>query len=64
MAALDYSKQRFVVYVAAKPPRSIFRSIAAHLNRRIIYIPIGALNPARLEKAPRGARARQLRTPR
>jgi len=40
------SKQRFVVYVASKPPRSIFRSIAAHLNRRIIYIPIGALNPA------------------
>jgi hypothetical protein len=50
MAALDYSKQRFVVYVAAKPPRSIFRSIAAHLNRRIIYIPIGALNPTRLKK--------------
>ena len=50
MAALDYSKQRFVVYVAAKPPRSIFRSIAGHLNRRIIYIPIGALNPARLKK--------------
>jgi hypothetical protein len=50
MAALDYSQQRFVVYVAAKPPRSIFRSIAAHLNRRIIYIPIGALNPARLKK--------------
>ena len=46
LAALDYSMQRFVVYVAAKPPRSIFRSIAAHLNRRIIYIPIGALNPA------------------
>ena len=50
MAALDYSKQRFVVYVASKPPRSIFRSIAAHLNRRIMYIPIGALNPARLKK--------------
>jgi hypothetical protein len=50
LAALDYSQQRFVVYVAGKPPRSIFRSIAAHLNRRIIYIPIGALNPARLKK--------------
>jgi hypothetical protein len=50
MAALDYSQQRFVVYVGVKPPRSIFRSIAAHLNRRIIYIPIGALNPARLKK--------------
>ncbi|MBZ5608103.1 MAG: hypothetical protein LAP38_07595 [Acidobacteriia bacterium] len=50
LAALDYSMQRYVVYVAAKPPRSIFRSIAAHLNRRIVYIPIGALNPAKLKK--------------
>jgi hypothetical protein len=50
LAALDYSKQRYVVYVAAKPPRSIFRSIAGHLNRRIVYIPIGALNPTKLKK--------------
>ena len=50
LAALDYSTQKFVVYVAAKPPRSIFRSIAAHLNRRIVFIPIGALNPTRLKK--------------
>ena len=50
LAALDYSLQRYVVYVAAKPPRSVFRSIAAHLNRRIVYIPIGALNPAKLKK--------------
>jgi hypothetical protein len=50
LAALDYSMQRYVVYVAAKPPRSIFRSIAAHLNRRIVYIPIGQLSPTRLKK--------------
>lgn len=50
MAALDYSVQRMVAYVAAKPPRSIFKSIAAHLNRRIVYIPIGALSPTKLKK--------------
>jgi hypothetical protein len=50
LAALDYSVQRYVVYVAAKPPRSIFRSIAAHLNRRIVYIPIGQLSPTKLKK--------------
>ena len=50
LAGLDYSMQRFVVYVAAKPPRSIFRSIAAHLNRRIVYIPIGALSPTQVKK--------------
>ncbi len=50
MAALDYSVERHVVYVASKPPRSIFRSIAAHLNRQIIYIPIGQLSPTKLKK--------------
>src|SRR5580658_1733972 len=50
MAALDYSVERFVVYVAAKPPRSIFRSIAAHLNRKILYVPIGQLSPTKLKK--------------
>jgi hypothetical protein len=50
MAALDYSVERFVVYVAAKPPRSIFRSIAGHLNRKILYVPIGQLSPPKMKK--------------
>lgn len=50
LAALDYSVERHVVYVAAKPPRTIFRSVAAHLNRQIIYIPIGQLSPTKLKK--------------
>jgi len=50
MAALDYSVERFVVYVAARPPRSIFRSIAAHVGRKILYVPIGALSPTKLKK--------------
>jgi hypothetical protein len=50
LAALDYSLERHVVYVAARPPRSVFRSIAAHLNRSILYVPIGQLNPARLKR--------------
>jgi hypothetical protein len=50
LAALDYSVERHVVYVAKKPPRSIFRSVAAHLNRSILYIPIGALSPAKLKR--------------
>ncbi len=50
MAALDYSVERFVVYVAAKPPRSIFRSIASHLNRKILYVPIGQLSPTKVKR--------------
>lgn len=50
MAGLDYATERYVVYVAPKPPRTIFRSIAAQLRRQILYIPIGQLSPARLKK--------------
>jgi hypothetical protein len=50
MASLDYSIDHYVVYVAAKPPRSIFRSIAARVNRKIVYIPLGQLSPSKLKK--------------
>ena len=50
LAALDYSVEKYVVYVAAKPPRSAFRSIAARFDRTIIYIPIGQLSPVALKK--------------
>jgi len=50
LAALDYSIHRHVVYVAAKPPRSLFKGIAARMDRKIIYIPLGQLSPASLKK--------------
>ena len=50
LAGLDYSLQRYVVYVAAKPPRSVFRNVAARFGRTIVYIPIGQLSPVTLKK--------------
>jgi hypothetical protein len=50
IAALDYSMERHVVYIAAKPPRSIFRQLAARVNRKIVYVPLGQLSPAKLKK--------------
>jgi hypothetical protein len=50
LAGIDYSIHRYVVYVAAKPPRSIFRAIASRAGRTIIYIPIGQLSPVSLKK--------------
>ena len=50
LAAMDYSIHRHVVYVARRPPRSIFRSIANRFGRSILYIPIGQLSPAKLKK--------------
>jgi hypothetical protein len=50
MAGLDYSVGRLVVYAAAKPPRSVFRSIAARMGHQILYIPLGQLSPTKLKK--------------
>jgi hypothetical protein len=50
MAALDYSVQHHVLYIAARPPRSMFRQLAARLNRKIVYVPLGQLSPAKLKK--------------
>lgn len=50
LAALDYSPEKHVVYVAARPPRSVFKQIAARRDRRIVYIPLGSLSPHKLRQ--------------
>jgi len=50
LAGLDYSVHRYVVYVAARPPRSIYRSIAYRLGRSILYIPVGQLSSDKLKR--------------
>ncbi len=50
LAGMDYSIHKYVVYVAAKPPRSVFRNIAARFGRTIVYIPIGQLSPVTMKK--------------
>lgn len=50
LAGLDYTLEKFVVYVAARPPRSIFRAIASRMGRKIVYLPIGQLSPVSLKK--------------
>lgn len=50
LAGLDYSIYHYVVYVAARPPRSIFKAIASRAGRTIIYLPIGQLSPVSLKK--------------
>lgn len=50
MAALDYSTEKYVVYAAAKPPRSMFKQMAARLDRQIVYIPLGSLSPVKLKQ--------------
>ena len=49
-AAIDYSVERSIVYVAAKPPRPKLVSLARRSGRQIAYLPIGQLSPATLRK--------------
>lgn len=53
MAALDYSLERHVVYVAADPPSGRCRSLAARLGKTILYLPIGIFSAETLRKMRR-----------
>jgi hypothetical protein len=49
LAALDYSREKHVIYAAPRPPRSQFRQIAARLDKKIVHIPLGSLSPVKLK---------------
>lgn len=50
MAAIDYATRPLIVYVAAKPPRSFFKSFASRFGKKVVYIPRGQLSPITLDK--------------
>ena len=49
-AALDYSAERMVVYVAASPPRPALRQLAQRMDKKIVYVPLGQLSPVALKR--------------
>jgi hypothetical protein len=49
LAALDYSREKHVVYAAPRPPRSMFRQLAARLGKKIVFLPLGSLSPVKLK---------------
>jgi hypothetical protein len=50
LAALDYTTERMIVYVAAQPPRSILYQLAGRMSLKIVYLPLGSLSPATLKR--------------
>jgi hypothetical protein len=50
LAAIDYSMEKHVVYVAADPPSGWCISMAAKTGKKIIYLPIGTFSPVTLKK--------------
>jgi len=50
LAALDYTTERMVVYVGARAPRPILFQLAARMNLKIVYLPLGSLSPPTLKR--------------
>jgi len=50
MAAIDYSLEKHVVYVAPDPPTGWCVSMAARVGKKIIYLPSGVFAPVTLKK--------------
>ncbi len=50
LAGIDYSEERLVAYIAARPPRSYCQTFAHKLRRKIVYLPIGQFSPVLLNK--------------
>jgi len=50
LAGIDYSQERLIAYIAAKPPRSFCQSFAHSLGRKIIYLPLGQFSPVLLTR--------------
>jgi hypothetical protein len=45
LAALCRSCEQRVVYISPVPPRPLMKSVAAHLERKIMYVPLGQVPP-------------------
>jgi len=50
IAAIDYSLEKYVVYIAKKPPSSLAKRFAAHQGKKVIYLPLGQFSPTLLKK--------------
>jgi hypothetical protein len=50
VAGIAYSEKTGVVYVAKSPPKDRWKRLAKIMGKRIIYIPLGSLNPMHVKK--------------
>jgi hypothetical protein len=50
MSAIDYALDPIIVYIAASPPRSIFKNYARRFGKKLIYFPIGQLSPVQINR--------------
>ncbi len=50
MAAIDYSEEKYIAYCAKTPPRSFFKTLAARVGKKIVYVPMGQFSPQTIKK--------------
>lgn len=50
LAGIVYSEKPGVVYVGKKPPHQRWKKFAKSMGKRIIYIPLGSLNPIHVRR--------------
>lgn len=50
VAGIAYSEKPGIVYAARKPPAQRWKKLAKSMGRRIVYIPLGSLNPIHVSK--------------
>ncbi len=50
VAGIAYSEKTGIVYVAKKPPALRWKKLAKSMGKRVIYIPLGSLNPIHVKR--------------
>lgn len=50
MAAVDYSQEKLIAHVAARPPSEAMKRYAALQGKRLVHIPLATLSPQTLKK--------------
>lgn len=50
LAGIDYSEEKLIAYIAARPPAGRIKSLANLYGKKVIYLPIGQFSPVTLKK--------------
>ena len=50
LAGVDYSEEKLIAYIAAKPPADRIKSLAKAYGKKIVYLPLGVFSPVTIKK--------------
>jgi hypothetical protein len=50
LAGIDYSEEKLIAYIAARPPVERLRALAGMYGKKVVYLPMGQFAPVTLKK--------------